>query len=329
MPPNLLVRCFGWSMFALMVAYLVNVILTFWFGFPGIGPLFGWDSNGDGSLTQSMVQLALYGAAVIAAIFYVTRSSLQTLNNDAKRLTNINAGFIRAAFWAVLFVGIADAIISFLRVEGFLAGFVGDDLARNLGRPEYRGLYVHAPIVLIGIVVGVFTRTLGFMWFALFVVLAELMIVVSRFVFSYEQAFMADLVRFWYGALFLFASAHTLLDDGHVRVDLFYANMRRKAKGKVNAWGALLFGIPLCWVILWVGMWSKSSVIIAPILVFEVTQSSFGLYVKYFMAGFLGVFAASMMMQFISQLFTAFDDQNTDGHDTNAPTAPPTAQTIV
>jgi len=39
------------------------------------------------------------------------------------------------------------------------------------------------------------------------------MIVISRFIFSYEQAFMADLVRFWYGALFLFASAYTLLED--------------------------------------------------------------------------------------------------------------------
>ena len=54
-------------------------------------------------------------------------------------------------------------------------------------------------------------------------VAAELLIVISRFIFSYEQAFMADLVRFWYGALFLFASAYTLLEEGHVRVDVLYA----------------------------------------------------------------------------------------------------------
>ena len=118
----------------------------------------------------------------------------------------------------------------------------------------------------------------------------------------------ADLVRFWYGALFLFASAYTLLDDGHVRVDLLYAGFRHKTKGKVNRWGAVLLGIPLCWTILLMGMWSKSAIIVSPILVFEVTQAGFGLYIKYFMAGFLGIFAVSMMIQFVSQFFGATAD---------------------
>ncbi|MEP2942183.1 MAG: TRAP transporter small permease subunit [Hyphomicrobiales bacterium] len=310
MSPNFSIRCFGWMMFALMVAYIINVVLTFWVGLPGVGQLFGWDTNGSGSSTASAFQLALYVAAGLLAVFFVLKTSARGLKSDAQLMSDFNAAFIRAAFWVVFLVGLADGAISFLRVEDLLGAMVGDDLASNLGRSEYRGLYVHMPIVILGTVIAAFTRTLGFMWLALLVVLAELIIVFSRFVFSYEQAFMADLVRFWYGALFLFASAYTLLDDGHVRVDLLYASMRRQAKGRVNGWGAILLGIPLCWTILWVGMWSKTSVIVTPILVFEVTQSGFGMYVKYFMAGFLGVFAISMMMQFISQLFTAFDDQN-------------------
>ena len=35
---------------------------------------------------------------------------------------------------------------------------------------------------------------------------------------------MGDLVRYWYAGLFLFASAYTLFEDGHVRVDVFYTN---------------------------------------------------------------------------------------------------------
>ena len=70
-------------------------------------------------------------------------------------------------------------------------------------------------------------KTLGFPWLALLIVVAELAIVITRFVFSYEQAFMGDLVRFWYAALFLFASAYTLYEEGHVRVDVFYAGMQR------------------------------------------------------------------------------------------------------
>ncbi len=106
-------------------------------------------------------------------------------------------------------------------------------------------LYFHVPLIVLGIVIAAVTRGIGFIWLALLVVLAELLIVLTRFVFSYEQAFMADLVRFWYGALFLFASAYTLLEEGHVRVDLLYASMRRETKGRVNAWGAVLLGMIL------------------------------------------------------------------------------------
>ena len=48
---------------------------------------------------------------------------------------------------------------------------------------------------------------------------------------------MADLVRYWYAALFLFASAYTLYEEGHVRVDVIYAGLSDKVKAYVNAWG--------------------------------------------------------------------------------------------
>ena len=60
----------------------------------------------------------------------------------------------------------------------------------------------------------------------------------------------------------------------------------------------MLFGIPGCWIILTRGLWTKTSSINAPLLSFEVTQSGFGMYVKYLMAGFLLVYALSMLIQF-------------------------------
>jgi TRAP-type mannitol/chloroaromatic compound transport system permease small subunit len=234
------------------------------------------------------------------------------LRADAKAVSDANAFLIRAAFWVVLLVGLADAFISFLRVEGFLPALFGNEMMLNLGRSQYRGLYVHMPVALVGIVIAVFNRSLGFMWLALLVVGAELLIVFSRFILSYEQAFMSDLVRFWYAALFLFASAYTLLEDGHVRVDVLYAGFSRRTQGKVNAIGSILLGISLCWTVLLIGMWSKSSVITAPILVYETTQTGFGMYVKYFMAGFIGVFAVTMMLQFVSMLFSSAADARND-----------------
>ena len=301
--PAPVIRIFGWVMLASMSAFILNAILTFWFGLPGAGSVL----SGGGALAA--LQVAIYALAVLAVVVAVLRSPETTLRMDAARVTALNTFLIRAAFWVVLLVGVGDAIVSFLRVNNMLVDTVGEEMAGNLGRAQYRGLYFHTPLVVIGIAIAAVTRSLGFIWLALLVVVAELLIVFSRFVFSYEQAFMADLVRFWYGALFLFASAYTLYEDGHVRVDLFYASMRREKKGRVNAWGAVLLGMLLCWTILILGFGSSSSVIVGPILVFEVTQAGFGMYVKYFMAGFLGVFAVTMMVQFVAQFFEAVADK--------------------
>ena len=44
---------------------------------------------------------------------------------------------------------------------------------------------------------------------------------------------MSDLVRFWYGSLFLFGSYYTLIKDGHVRVDVCIQILVKKIKQKL------------------------------------------------------------------------------------------------
>lgn len=300
--PNL-VRMFSWTMLAALLVFLVNNFLTFGAGLPGAGSVFS-----DSADTLSFLQAGLYPAGLVAAVIFVWQRPTTALRTDSNRISDINAFFIRAAFWAVFIVGVVDAAISFLRVEGLLDVFFNEQMVRDIGRSKFRGTYIHMPLVGLGILLACFTRTLGFTWLALLIVVAELAIVFMRFVFSYEQAFMADLVRFWYGALFLFASAYTLLEEGHVRVDVFYAGFKTRTKAIVNAVSTLFMGFTLCWTILIVGMGQKTSVINSPVLSFEVTQAGFGMYVKYMMAAFLGIFAISMMIQFVSYLLAAIAD---------------------
>ena len=302
--PAPLVRIFGWANLALMIAFIVNAVLMFYFNWPGLGPLTGR----GGSAALAAAHASIYAGAVLLIVWYVLTTRSRTLRDEAKTVSDANAFFIRACFWAVFLVGLADTVVSFVRVEGMLEGLVGNNMAIALGKSDYRGMWVHIPVALLGVLIATRTRSLGFHWLALLVVAAELLIVISRFIFSYEQAFMADLVRFWYAALFLFASAYTLLEDGHVRVDVLYAGFRNRSRGRVNAVGSVLLGMTLCWTILLLGMWTKSSIIISPILVFETTQTGFGMYVKYFMAGFLGVFGISMMLQFVSYMFESVAD---------------------
>ena len=299
-------RTFSWAVTILMFVFLFNNFLTYWFGWPGATSI----SSGGGAL--AWFQVALYAVGLAGAVWYVRNSRELPLRADARRLYGVTAYIIRWAFFSVLLIGLVDALISFLRVEGFLESIVGSNMTAELGRPVFRGLWVHVPLLIMSFVFAYFIRTLGFIWLTLLVVVAELTIVFTRFIFSYEQAFMGDLVRFWYAALFLFASAYTLIEEGHVRVDVLYAGFAERTKGIVNHIGSILLGMSLCFAVLWFGMEGKASVINSPLLNFEVSQSGFGMYVKYLMDGFLSVFAVTMMVQFAGYLLDAVADQRNE-----------------
>jgi len=298
------VRVFSWSMIAVLAVFLASNYLVTTRDWPGIANIFLQESAGS----LAWIQLAAYLAGFAAAAIYVLSSRAQTLRADSALISDANIFLIRAFFWAVLLIGLIDMMVSFLRVEGLLVGVVGEEMTKKLGRPQFRGTYLHMPLIGAGLVIAAFTRTLGFIWLTLLIVVAELAIVITRFVFSYEQAFMGDLVRFWYGALFLFASAYTLLEEGHVRVDVFYTNFTAKKKGLVNVFGSILLGLTFSWTIILIGMGSKSAMINMPIAKFEVSQSGYGLYVKYLLAAFLAVFAITMAIQFVSYFLAAVAD---------------------
>ena len=313
---QLAVRIYGWCMLLAIPIYFFNNFLIFVLGWPGIHPIF----FGSGADIRSWIQLGIYALGVVVAVVYVIKTSHTHLRAEAASITAFNTYLVRAAFWAVFLIGIVDMSISFLRIEGILPYLVGNELNDQLGRVHFRGPYVHIPLLIVGFLLALRTRTIGFHWLALLVILAELLIVITRFIFSYEQAFMGDLVRFWYAALFLFASAYTLVEEGHVRVDVFYAGFTTKVKGFVNAVGTLFMGITLCWTILFVGLGSKASIIYSPVANFEISQSGFGMQVKYLMAGVLAVFAITMLIQFVSYLMEAVADLLEEpGHQEHEP----------
>ncbi|MXW91976.1 MAG: TRAP transporter small permease subunit [Rhodospirillaceae bacterium] len=306
-------RILALSVSYLGFVYLANAYLVFWLDWPGVvallgdAGLLGFAAPKEplgGRVALAILQIAFYPVTVAAIVVYVLRTRARTLHMDAKRLSAIGAFVARAAFWTVLLVGLADAVVSFLRVEGLLPDVVGKGLAQDLGKSSFRAQVLHLPLMAAAIAISLFTRSVGFTWLALLVVVAELQIVILRFLYSYEQAFMADLVRFWYAALFLFASAYTLLHEGHVRVDVLYSGFGPRRRAWVNAVGAAILGAPVCWIVMTMGLANKFSVVSGPLLSFEVTQAGFGLYVKYMLAGYLLVFAVTMLLEFMASLLS-------------------------
>ena len=183
---------------------------------------------------------------------------------------------------------------------------LGEYLRVKLVIPNFRITYVHFPLILISFIIGYFTRSVGFIWLAILVVGSEFAIVLSRFIFGYEQAFQGDLVRFWYSALYLFASAYALMHEGHVRVDVLYTGFTERKKAWTNSIGSLVLGIPLCLIVIFLGMSGKASIINGPVTAFEITQQgSNGLYLLYLMAIYLAVFAVSMLTQFTSYFMSS------------------------
>lgn len=307
---NIVLRALAALMVVSLFLYLLDNTLIFWFDWPGIKKIithFGllnagqsFKSLSTAEVVRGVIELLAFLGSVAVIFMLVARTYSRPLRQDAKLYSRIAAFIVRAAFWSVFLVGLVDMLISFLRVEDFLHLFVGSRFTTQLGIPSFRGSYIHVPLIMLAIVIASLTRTLGFIWLALLIVAAEFIIVITRFIFSYEQSFMGDLVRFWYAGLFLFASAYTLLHDGHVRVDVLYANFSEKGKALTNTFGSLLLGLPLCWNILVQGLSGKGSIINGPLLNFEISQSGFGMYTKYLMAAYLLVFSVSMAVQFVS-----------------------------
>jgi TRAP-type mannitol/chloroaromatic compound transport system permease small subunit len=293
-----LLRTFALGMGLASLIFVANNYLIYWRDWPGPRSAF----TGEADSTLGLLQIAFYVVPLLGILVYAFLSKRRTMRDDSALLSAVSAFIIRWAFWTVLLVGFADAILSFIRIEGYLEQWVGLELSRDLGVSRLRGAWVHFPLTLFAGVIALFTRSISFIWLSLLVVVAEFQIVISRFIFSYEQAFMGDLVRFWYAALFLFASAYTLVEEGHVRVDVLYSGFSDRGKAWCNTLGSLFLGLPLCWVILVLGLGSKAAIINSPILAYETSQSGFGMYTKYMMAGFLAIFALSMLIQFMSYM---------------------------
>ena len=299
-------RAFALAGLGCALVFVLNNFITQLAGWPGIAPLFAFGGGAEAttsneaelSLGLAGLQLSLYLVAALGLVFWVWRQ-----NNPHKEiwLTEAVCSYIvRFGFWAVLLIGLVDAVIAFLNVEELLEPLFGEENTKKLIRAEWRIQHIHYPLLAVALAIAAWKRGLAVVWLALLIVLAELLIVISRFIFSYEQAFMGDLVRLWYAALFLFSSAHTLAEEGHVRVDVFYAGFPARRKALINALGSAFLGLPLCWAILLRGLANKASIINAPIVSYEISSSNFGLYAKYLMAAFLLIFALSMLAQFTS-----------------------------
>ena len=88
-------------------------------------------------------------------------------------------------------------------------------------------------------------------WLAIVMVLLQFGIVLLRYVFGYNYIFMNEGVLYLHSALFMLGAGYTLLMNGHVRVDIFYSDLRARGQAIVDIFGHLFLLAPALIILLY------------------------------------------------------------------------------
>ena len=95
-------------------------------------------------------------------------------------------------------------------------------------------------------------------WLVLTMVVNTFLVAVLRYGFDLGWVWLQELYVWMHGTIIMVAAGYTLLHDGHVRVDIFYREMREPGRALVNALGTALFLLPLTVFLIW-SSWDYAS----------------------------------------------------------------------
>ena len=135
-------------------------------------------------------------------------------------------------------------------------------------------------------------------WLILIVVTLEFALVVARYLFSLGSIWASETVIYAHAALFLLAAAWTLQTNGHVRVDIFYAEAKPRTKALVDLAGTVAFLLPFAGALLWL----STPYAARSWAIFERSQEASGLPLVFLLKTLIPVFALLMGLQGVAQI---------------------------
>ena len=138
-------------------------------------------------------------------------------------------------------------------------------------------------------------------WLALAVVLLQFALVVARYVFGLGSIWITEAVIYAHATLFMLAAAWTLRADGHVRVDIFYAEASPATRARIDLAGAVLLLLPFALVLIWL----SAPYAARSWAILERSQESSGLPLVFLLKTLIPLFAALMALQGIAQAIRA------------------------
>ena len=135
-------------------------------------------------------------------------------------------------------------------------------------------------------------------WLALAMVLVQFAIVIGRYVFGVNSIAVQESVLYMHATLFMLGAGYTLLVDGHVRVDIFYAKASPATRRRIDVFGHLVLLLPAMLALLY---WSWPSVRNAWAIL-EGPISVGGLKAVYLMKSLIPAFCVLVILQSVSAL---------------------------
>src|SRR3954469_2505224 len=138
-------------------------------------------------------------------------------------------------------------------------------------------------------------------WCALAIVLIGFAVVLLRYVLGLGSIWLQESILYAHAALFLLAAAWTLKENGHVRVDVFYASASPRVKAWVDLLGALLLLLPFCIAIIWFS-WSY---VVRSWVVLERSRETSGLPLVFALKTLIPLFAVLLALQGIAMAIRA------------------------
>ena len=138
-------------------------------------------------------------------------------------------------------------------------------------------------------------------WLVLLVVLLQFALVIARYLFGLGSIWLSETVIYAHAAVFMLAAGWTLRAEGHVRVDIFYADASARTRAVIDFVGAILLLLPFMLVLLWLSVpyAARSWAIL------EHSQEASGLPLVFVLKTLIPVFAGLMALQGVAQAIRA------------------------
>lgn len=138
-------------------------------------------------------------------------------------------------------------------------------------------------------------------WSVLAMMLIQFAIIVMRALFGVGSLWMQESLFYFHALLVLCTAAWTLQNNGHVRVDIFYADASPRTKAIIDLGGAMLLLIPFMIAILWFS-WPYAARAWA---IREGSRESGGIPLIFVLKTMIPLFAGLMILQGLAQALRA------------------------